>query len=944
MRLITRNLRLLLSLTLLGLIIEILGSPPPLEERQLDVIKTPTADLDENYRLTFDVLPSNYKIQIEPFFENEGENKQFTFNGRVEITLKAAVANVQAIVLHVNDLEIKNYGFNTVTPNIPYNSSNYNSTYDKWTITIPSSVNGGTLPTNADTRLIVEYVGYMRDDMHGFYKSYYYENGKKIWIGTTQFQPVHARRAFPCFDEPGFKATFDLTIIRPSTHSLSLGNTKINSTNSYMDGKFIDVFNTTPKMSTYLVAFMVTNYKGSLKNTNNFGVYARPEAQKTTEYAVEIGIEMLKILSDYFNINYYEVDNVEKMDMAAIPDFSAGAMENWGLLTYRETNILYNPETSSNLNQQRIAAVIVHEQTHMWYGDLVTCKYWDYTWLNEAFARYFQFMGTKMFYNNWDLEEQFVIENLQQSMQLDSTDATHPMTSPAYTKKEASDIFDNISYNKGSSILRMLSYYVGHDNFQRILRRHVSEHKHEAVVPQDFFQAIGNITNADVASFFESWTIKNGFPLVTAKLNGTKLTLRQKRFMRAEGSNNTKTELYNIPITIAADHLGFSNHTVAAIFPDTSETFEITLQNAPTNYYILNVQQTGFYRVNYEDENWNKIKSVLHSDDRDKIHVLNRAQIVDDLFNLARGGDVEYKQAIDIIRYLKNETHYIPWLAAINQGLTFLSQRVKSEDAKIFEWFVNDLMSNIYKKLTFNELEDDRRIDIYNRVNILTWLCKYGHEDCIAHAKEAFDEYLNAFKKAPRDYRQVIYCNAIRYGGDNEFNFLFERFMNEDVAAEQLNVLIGLGCSKNERNIEKLLGRLIRTDNIRPQDRATAINAVLNSNPEGVDYLYNFITKNYDDWKETLGDLATLTTVVGRFTSKAQVEKFKAFLEKEKDNLGDLHSSLSNALTTVNSNLEWDEKYMTAFIKHLNEINSASVKIFSVILSVVTLISLYLFN
>jgi aminopeptidase N len=228
-------------------------------------------------------------------------------------------------------------------------------------------------------------------------------------------------------------------------------------------------------MSSYIVAFMVTNYKGSLKNTDKFGVYARPEAQNFTDYGVEIGIAMLDTLSDYFNISYYSVANVEKMDMAAIPDFGAGAMENWGLLTYRETNIIYNNETSPNLSQQRIAAVIVHEQAHMWYGDLVTCKWWSEAWLNEGFARYFQYMGTAMHYTDWDLEEQFVVEQLQGSMQLDSTDGTHPMTSPVSTKKEASGIFDNISYNKAASILRMLSYYVGHDKFQQILQRHLSE-------------------------------------------------------------------------------------------------------------------------------------------------------------------------------------------------------------------------------------------------------------------------------------------------------------------------------------------------------------------------------------------------------------------------------------------------------------------------------------
>lgn len=270
------------------------------------------------------------------------------------------------------------------------------------------------------------------------------------------------------------------------------------------------------------------------------------------------------------------------------------------------------------------------------------------------------------------------------------------------------------------------------------------------------------------------------------------------------GTENDKTEKYNIPISIAVDNMGFDNPTTFQVmFSEPNESAEYTFATAPTNYYMLNVQQTSFYRVNYDEDNWNKIKDVLMSDDREKIHVLNRAQVVDDLFNLARGGVVKYSQAIDIVRYLKNETHYIPWLAAINQNLGYLAQRVKTDDAEIFEWFINDLMTNVYDKLTINEIETtDRRIDIYNRVNILTWMCKYGHDGCIKYATSAFDDYMNSYKKVAKNHRSLVYCNAIRHGGDNEFNFLFDKFLEEDMAAEQLNILIGLGCSKVERNIK----------------------------------------------------------------------------------------------------------------------------------------------
>jgi hypothetical protein len=271
--------------------------------------------------------------------------------------------------------------------------------------------------------------------------------------------------------------------------------------------------------------------------------------------------------------------------------------------------------------------------------------------------------------------------------------------------------------------------------------------------------------------------------------------------MRSNGIDNDKTELYNVPISMAHDGKGFDNPlTHEFYFTKTSDEFSLT--QAPTDYYMLNVQQTGFYRVHYSDGNWAKIGAALARDDFETIHVLNRAQVVDDLFHLARVGIVEYSQAINIIRYLKNETHYIPWLAAINQGLLYLSQRLETKDVEIFSWFVNDLMENVYKHLTFVGKEDDRRTDIYNRINILTWLCKFGHDECIETSKKLFDDYVVGFKKVPKDHRILVYCNAIRYGGNEEFDFLFDKFLDENISQEQLNILNALTCSKDERNIK----------------------------------------------------------------------------------------------------------------------------------------------
>lgn len=260
------------------------------------------------------------------------------------------------------------------------------------------------------------------------------------------------------------------------------------------------------------------------------------------------------------------------------------------------------------------------------------------------------------------------------------------------------------------------------------------------------------------------------------------------------GIDHTMTDLYPIPITVAIDSKSYETTTPLLVFKLVHQTYDLT--EKPAKYYILNPKQTGFYRVNYDAQNWQNIKEALMKENHDNIHVQNRAQIVDDLFNLARGGVVEYSKAIDIIRYIKTEKHYIPWLSAINNGLTFLSQRVNGEkEQEVFAWFIRDMMNEIYDHLEFTPKKTGRRTDIYNRANIMTWACKYGHEGCIKEAKEVFANFKTG--KVPKDQRSFVYCNAIRHGDQADFDTLYNKFLTTDISAEQLNLLAGMGCTND---------------------------------------------------------------------------------------------------------------------------------------------------
>lgn len=435
-------------------------------------------------------------------------------------------------------------------------------------------------------------------------------------------------------------------------------------------------------MSSYLLAFIVSEFKFfENKQHPEFKVWARPDQFQLAEYASETGPKVLKTLSDYFDYNYYRMIN--KMDMAALPDFSAGAMENWGLLTYRETNQLYDENYTTDLTKQRIAAVIAHEQTHMWFGDLVGCQWWSYLWLNEGFARYYQYHGTAWTEQNWDLENQFPIEQVQTAMILDASENTHPMTGNVVTPAEASDIFDNISYNKASSILRMFRFAMGADKFRDALRSYLKAMSYKPSTPDDLF------IHLDEHSYdgwrkeeMKPWTDQSGYPVVHVEVHADKkaVTVTQKRFLLKQNAND-KTR-WTVPLTWVTDTASFESETTPKHFlKQEKEDIEIDIKDG---WVIFNVQESGFYRVDYDDDAWTALKNLLESDAGKAIHPVNRAAFIDDLLSFARAKERIYSFAFRHIEFLEKEEHYLPWLSAFN-SFSFLTSRMDNAALAAFK-------------------------------------------------------------------------------------------------------------------------------------------------------------------------------------------------------------------------------------------------------------------
>ncbi|KAG8193545.1 hypothetical protein JTE90_003754, partial [Oedothorax gibbosus] len=440
------------------------------------------------------------------------------------------------------------------------------------------------------------------------------------------------------------------------------------------DGRVRDNFETTVRMSTYLLAFIVSDFK---RNGNDkFAVWCRESVLDTTAYALEVGPKMLEFFESFFKIKY----PLPKMDMAAIPDFSAGAMENWGLITYRETASLYDPRYSSASNKQRVATVISHELAHQWFGNLVTPAWWDDLWLNEGFASYVEYLGVEAVHPEWQMERQFVLDDLHDVLDLDSLRTSHPISVPVGHPDEINEIFDRISYGKGASIIRMMKYFLGDDNFKNGLMNYLNARKYNSSVQDDLWEHLTKVQQRgrsggeviDVKLVMDSWTLQTGYPVVSVIRNysaGT-ATVTQNRFLLDSEAPADTESAWEVPFT-------YTDGLNPVWTPTTKMWLNKTngsLSGLPSRWVVANVQEVGYYRVNYDHRNWRLLIQQLDTD-HTIIHPVNRAQIIDDALDLARAGQLPYHLALNATLYLKQEDDYLPWKAALH-GLAFIENMI----------------------------------------------------------------------------------------------------------------------------------------------------------------------------------------------------------------------------------------------------------------------------
>ncbi|CAF4843668.1 unnamed protein product [Rotaria sp. Silwood1] len=734
-----------------------------------------------------------------------------------------------------------------------------------------------------DCKLSLKFIGDINDRMQGFYRyKYTTPDGQEVRYGaSTQFEPINCRRAFPCWDEPNFKATYDITLITPKNLQ-AISNMPIISENEYPDDHEwkITKFDRTPIMSTYLVAYVVGEYdyvETEDSNGVSIRVYTPVGKKEHGNFALDIASKILPFYAEYFNIKY----PIAKADQIAIPNFPSEGMENWGLITYSETALLIDPQYSSIDSHQCVAITVAHELSHQWFGNLVTMDWWTDLWLNEGFASWIEYLAVDKFYPEFDIWSQFVADTYALFLVYDALKSSHPIEVPIEHPAEMDEIFDQISYLKGSSVIRMLHDYIGDDAFRNGLHTYLKEYSYKNTVTENLWSHLSEASDKPVNEVMSSWILQMGYPLVTVieeqQSNQTRIIkLSQQRFI-ADGSADDENLQWKIPITIFTK----SNPNVVAqqILMDQPE-ITITLDDISENDWIkLNYHSIGLYRVKYESQTL----ACLSEPIANKIlSPQDRLMIQDDVATLCSAGHQSYVDYLKLLLSYKDEDNFTVWksIASILDDLSSLIEYTDYYDQ--FKKYRLNMVSSIQEKLGWDAEENENSLVTMLRPVILSFMGKSGDQAIIDEANKRFQSHINGDLIDP-NIRAAVYIIVSCSGDENTQEELRKLYKAAEMAEEKVRLFCSMGHSIDPNIIENTLQFIFESDEVRTQDSTSAL-AGCTSSRIGRNIVWKFLQKNWMKLVERFGDNSRfLVSFVERclsdFADEETANEIKSFFD-----------------------------------------------------------------
>jgi len=843
------------------------------------------------------VTPDNYQVELEPNFET------FTFNGKVII--KASVnENTDSVTLNSAELEITAVSAVSQGHNLEVSTISTDPDHETLTITFDNTIKKG----ESNLLLQISFVGELNDRLLGFYRSQYTDiNGNEKYLAATQFESTDARRAFPCWDEPSTKATFDVLLVIPGEMK-AISNMPIASESQGRDGQKTIVFDTTPVMSTYLLAFIIGEL-GCIEQSTDSGtlmrVWTTSGKEEQGRFALQTSVDLLNYYNDYFGIPF----PLPKLDHLAIPDFAAGAMENWGAITYREVALLVDPDNSSAGTRQIVAAIISHEMAHMWFGDLVTMKWWNDLWLNESFASWMGDKAVDAIHPEWDMWTQFLTADTASAFSLDGLSNSHPIEQEVNNPAEIGQLFDAISYSKGGSILRMLEDFIGASDFQKGIRAYLTDNSYGNAETQDLWSALEVSSGKPVGKVMDSWVKQTGFPMISADRaqDSKNIKLSQTRFLydhiEDKQDNKEKTSWF-VPIKIGSN-LEDNLQTLLMESRDIKIQLE-TNQKGNVSWIKLNPNQTGFYRTKYTESDLENLKNAIVAGE---LNPRDRLGVQGDYYALVRAGYTPVEHFLNLATGYSNESDasVLSDLATGLRGIENLISELSCHPE--YQIFCRNIFSAISEKIGWEKRLGDGHLDALLRSTSLGNSGHYGDKSVLEEARTRFDNHVSGRQLIHPDIRTVVFNLAAQEGDKVVYDQMWVLEKASNLQEEKVRLHTALSNFKDRSLLQETLKKSLSED-IRVQDSIRVIVTVAGS-VLGRSLAWDFIRDNWKEIDRRYGDggfaLMRLVSIVSGFTTSERLKEVELFFEENPTPAAE--RTIRQAKERIRLNQAWLSKY-----------------------------------
>tara|TARA_Y100000590_G_scaffold396873_1_gene477959 strand:- start:29596 stop:32163 length:2568 start_codon:yes stop_codon:yes gene_type:complete len=833
------------------------------------------------------ITPNHYDLFLKPDITNA------VFSGEVKIHL-TSLQDFQNIELDAAEIDV-------ITASIQQNNRVFPLEFtldeknESITFHCEEKIHKG------ESNLNIKFSGILNDRLRGFYISKYTdENGVENKLASTQFEPTDARRAFPCFDEPSQKATFSVSVTINTNHR-AISNMPEEKEQNNNDGTKTVWFTKTPIMSTYVLALVVGQINCIEKTSDNgtlVRVWSTEGLENNGQYALDVAIKILQYLEDYFGIKY----PLPKLDHVAIPDFAAGAMENWGCITYREPALLFDSSNSSSSTRQLVAEIIAHEMAHMWFGDLVTMHWWNDLWLNESFASWMGDKTIDSIYPEWQKWTQFLAADTGHALRLDGLLNSHPIEQEVQNPNEIGQLFDAISYSKGASIIRMLENFLGEDTFRKGINSYLNKFQYKNASTKDLWESLQIESGEPVKEIMEAWIKTPGYPYIDIEIDRIKdanqISLSQKRFSYNKNIKDTSDKVkWPIPI----DTIDGNGKTSSFLLSADSQKFTVPRINENT-WFKINVGQTGFYRVRYPE----KYLSVLNKGVKQKhLGPADRLGLISDSFAMVQAMLAPASNFLNQCSAYTSETSQPVW-SELLYGLGYIQNLVYEQPYyENFTQYCRSLLTEIRNEIGWDAKINDNHLNSLLRSQILLSSGQFEETEVLQKAKYELDNSLSTGHQIHADLRRPIYILAAKQGDQDLYDILWKLHSTTNLQEEKVRLLSALTQFKNSSLITKTLNRAL-SNKVRTHE---TISVIVHScrNQDGRQLTWEFMKENWKELNRRYGEggfgLMYMIQALSGFTTQDALNDVDRFFKINPVPAADL--TLSQTKETIENNIDW---------------------------------------